>query len=82
MEVGSSAGKETWLPNIISIVIERARLADCAKASVTVTVKVEISGLVGVPEMVPAGLSVRPPGSDPAETLQVRVPIPPVACNV
>ena len=81
MEAGSSVGKETWLPKITRILIERARLTDCPKASVTVTVKVEIPGMIGVPEMIPAGLSERFAGSDP-ETLHTNGPVPPVACNV
>ena len=68
------------------MVIEKARVANCPKVSVTLTVKGKVPGLVGVPEMVTLdpveGRPVRPGGSDPTERLQVSVPIPPVACNV
>ena len=50
--------------------------------SVTCTVKVEISGTVGVPVMAPELLNDRPVGKVPLAMLQVSVPTPPVAWRV
>ena len=64
------------------MVSEKAFVADCDNASVTLTVKFEVPVLVGVPEMVPDILRVRFAGRDPAETLQANGGVPPVAVNV
>ena len=69
------------------MVIDRARVANCPKVSVTLTVKLEVPvGVVGVPEMMILGpvkeAIVRPGGSDPAVILQVSVPMPAVPCIV
>ena len=64
------------------IVIERGCVSDRDAASVTLTVKFAVPAVVGLPEMTPAELSVRFAGSDPLERLQVRAPVPPVACTV
>ncbi len=51
--------------------------------SVAVTVKAFVAAVLGVPESTPvAGLSVSPAGSAPAVTLNVYVPLPPVADTV
>lgn len=51
--------------------------------SVTFTVKVEVAGVVGEPEIAPELLKDSPPGSnEPLARLQVSVPAPPVACRV
>ena len=63
-------------------VIERGCVSDRDNASVTFTVKFEVPVSVGVPEMVPSWFRARFAGSDPLERLQIRVPVPPVACNV
>ena len=43
----------------------KALESDCENESVTVTVKLKFPVLVGMPEMVPVGLRVRPGGSAP-----------------
>ncbi len=53
-----------------------------AAESVTLTVKVELPGAVGVPEMTPAALSANPGGSEPLEMLQFSGATPPLAVNV
>ena len=45
--------------------IDRDAVSDNVNESVTRTVKFEVPVLVGVPEMVPVGLSARLAGSDP-----------------
>ena len=50
--------------------------------SVTFTVKVELPGAVGVPEMTPPVLIVSPAGNEPLETLQVSGATPPLAVSV
>jgi len=50
--------------------------------SVTFTVKVKVPVAVGVPEMVPVELRVRPGGNDPAETTQDSGTHPPLAWRV
>jgi hypothetical protein len=47
--------------------------------SVTFTVKVDVPVAEGVPEIVPELLSDRFAGSEPDTTVQVSVPVPPVA---
>ena len=49
--------------------------------SVAVTVKFVVAAAVGVPEIVPELLKFRPAGKLPVVTLQVMVPVPPVACK-
>ena len=54
----------------------------CDSESVTCGVKLNVPAVVGVPEITPVrALRLRPVGSVPVE-LQVRVPVPPVACTV
>lgn len=62
--------------------IDRDAVSDNVNESVTRTVKFEVPVLVGVPEMVPVGLSARFAGSDPEETLQTSDPMPPSALKV
>ena len=51
--------------------------------SVTLAVKVNVPGAVGVPEIVPvAAANVRPAGNAPALKLQLYGVVPPLACNV
>ena len=64
------------------MVSEKLFVADCDKASVTVTVKVEVPILVGVPDITPVELSVRFVGSAPEARLQTRGPTPPLAWRV
>jgi hypothetical protein len=69
-----------------TIVIERAWVSNWFKVSVARTVK--LNGLptvvVGVPVIWPVEglIGFRPVGSEPALILQVRAPVPPVACTV
>jgi hypothetical protein len=68
------------------IVMLKACVADCADtvlASVTFTVKLAVPlGPAGVPLIAPDELSVSPAGSDPALTVNVIVPAPPVPATV
>jgi hypothetical protein len=51
--------------------------------SVTFTVKVEVAGVVGVPDSTPPLDKLSHEGSDePVARLQVSVPAPPLACKV
>ena len=53
--------------------------------SVTRTVKLGVGtavAAVGVPLRTPAGVRLRPAGSDPADTVQLFVPVPPEDTNV
>jgi hypothetical protein len=50
--------------------------------SATCTVKVDEPAVVGVPEMVPPLLRLRPAGKAPAEILQEYGVLPPEAANV
>jgi hypothetical protein len=45
-------------------------------------VKLEVPAALGFPEMTPPLLNVKPAGSEPALTVQVFPPLPPVAVNV
>ena len=48
----------------------------------TVTVKLKVPGVVGMPVMAPVvTFKNRPEGRMPVETLQVSVPLPPVAAR-
>ena len=49
--------------------------------SVTVTVKLEVAAVVGVPLMVPDELRDRPPGRLPEVTLHEYPPLPPEAAR-
>jgi hypothetical protein len=59
-------------------------LAVCAgvRESVAVTLKAEVPGVVGVPEIVPELLNESPAGRVPLLTLQLMGGVPPVACSV
>ena len=50
--------------------------------SVTLTVKPKAPATVGVPEIVPADDSVRPPGKAPELTFQLYGVVPPLAARV
>lgn len=50
--------------------------------SVTLSAKLEFPAAVGVPEMVPPALRLRPAGRLPEATDQVYPGVPPVACTV
>ena len=65
-----------------AILILNAFVAVVLAESFTCTVKFAVPAAVGVPEIVPAGASVRPSGSFPAVVLQVFPPVPPVAVNI
>jgi hypothetical protein len=77
------------MDNVIGLIV---RLSCCvaesappwaAEESVTFTVKLEVPGVVDVPETAPELLNERPAGSDePDARLQVSVPAPPLACKV
>ena len=56
--------------------------AECPPLSCTVSVKFDVPGASGVPEIVPPGLIDNPPGSVPEVTLQVKPPVPPAASTV
>src|SRR5690348_4058792 len=49
--------------------------------SATLTVKLAVPGAVGVPEITPAALKVKPAGSAPVE-VHVLPPVPPLATRV
>lgn len=49
--------------------------------SLTCAVKLNVPVAVGVPEIVPLEARVKPEGNDPAVTLQVNPPAPPVAAR-
>lgn len=51
-------------------------------ASVTVTVKLEVPAVVGVPEITPAALRLNPAGKVPDVTDHVYGAVPPAACSV
>ena len=62
-------------------VMERPLDAVLLLLSVTVTVKLEVAAVVGVPVMLPEVLSDRPPGRLPEVTLQEYPPLPPEAAR-
>ena len=68
---------------VFATVMDSAWLKVAEALSVTCTVKLKLPAVVGVPEMVPAVLSVRPPGRDPelVPTENVYVPTPPDAAS-
>ena len=51
-------------------------------ASVTLAVKLNVPGAVGVPESTPPVDKLNPPGKDPALTVQVYGVVPPPATSV
>lgn len=58
-------------------------MSDNDSESVICTVKLDVPGVPGFPEITPVvGLNVRFVGNDPEITLQTRVPVPPEACIV
>src|SRR4051794_32311498 len=57
-------------------------VADKFAESVTLTVKLEVPAVVGVPVIVPFVASVSPAGSDPALTDHVYGAVPPLAVRV
>ena len=65
-----------------SVRVEEVALSGVAAASVTLTVKLAATGVVGVPEITPAWLRLSPAGSVPEARVHVRVPLPPVATSV
>ena len=50
--------------------------------SVTRIVKLDVPAAVGVPEITPAVLNVRPAGSEPLSRLHAKGGVPPVAVSV
>jgi hypothetical protein len=56
--------------------------ADCTAASVTVTVKLKVPVVVGVPERAPLADRLSPSGSVPADSDQVYGGDPPLAVSV
>ena len=65
-----------------SVIEAEVALSGVAAASVTLTVKLAATGIVGVPEITPALLRLSPAGSVPEARVQVSVPLPPVAVSV
>ena len=66
----------------VGVMVTSIALVVTAKAaSVTWAVKLKLPEVVGVPLKTPALLSVKPAGAAPALTVQVFVPVPPVALN-
>jgi len=62
------------------IISESTVLAVTESLSVTLTVKLDGPGVVGVPEMVPPA-RLSPAGSDPPATDHIYGGVPPVACS-
>ena len=61
----------------------RFAAAEACDESVTAAVKLNVPVAAGVPERTPLLAKVTPPGSDPADTLQLYpVPVPPAAVSV
>ncbi len=65
-----------------TMIIRRAFEPDRLIESVTFAVKSYAPAVVGVPEIAPLPVSVRPGGSDPLATDHVRGGVPPVAVSV
>ena len=62
--------------------IESACVSACPAVSATRTVKEEVPGAFGVPEITPVGgFKLRFCGSAPAKILHVSAPVPPAACT-
>ncbi len=76
-DLANAPGGLAWIT-----VIDRARPAVRPAVSVVRTVKLLVPAVVGVPLMRPVDDSVRPAGTDPAVTAQVKVPVPPDAVSV
>lgn len=61
----------------------RLAAAEACDESVTAAVKLKVPLAVGVPVRTPLLAKVIPPGSNPADTLQLYpMPVPPAAVNV
>ena len=65
----TTGGELTWIDNCLE--------AELLAASVARTVKLASPGTLGVPEMLPAELRLRPTGKAPALMLKVIAPDPP-----
>ena len=59
-----------------------ACVADAELVSVTLTVKLAVPAVDGVPPICPPELRLRPAGNEPDDTDHVYDPEPPVACSV
>ena len=57
-------------------------VSDRFAESVTLTAKLNVPEVVGVPAITPLGANVSPLGSDPALTAQVNGGVPPVAVKL
>ena len=80
MSLGKLAGL-TVMP--VLIVTEYAREPVAPTVSVPVIVKLKVLATVGVPLIRPVlALRLKPLGKAPAETLNVTVPVPPLALTV
>ena len=65
-----------------AMLIERLPLvAVFAALSVTLTVKLEVPALVGVPEIAPLEVRFRPAGREPEATTQVYGAVPPLTAT-
>ena len=73
MVIVSDAGAITMLKGMVALAPE---------LSVTCTVKFDVPAAEGVPVMLPAALSDRPAGSEPALTAQLYGNVPPLAARV
>jgi hypothetical protein len=62
--------------------MDNAFVAEAPTLSVTLTVKLDVAAVVGVPLMTPAALSVNPAGNVPALTDQVNGDVPPETVSV
>ncbi len=65
-----------------TIVIDNGCVADCDNASVTCAVKLNVPGVVGVPEIPPVEESKFSPGGIVPVKLQLKGGVPLVACTV
>jgi hypothetical protein len=64
------------------IVIDKGLVAVVLLLSVTLKVSAFVTTVVGVPEITPPALSVKPAGNVPALTVQLYGAVPPVTVNV
>src|SRR6266699_3638608 len=78
--LGSSAGPSK-LPPAVTVVL-KLPLAVLLAASVTVTVKLKVPAVVGIPARSPFAFIEIPAGGVPPEMLQLYGVVPPVAANV
>src|SRR5579872_604656 len=67
---------------VLVTLIDDWALAVAPAASVTVTVKLNVPVVVGLPVMTPLELSETPGGSDPPDRVQVKGGVPPFAASV